>query len=386
MIAGRRGTSGPNTPIRSEVTTRSATHIAVDNVILKMGDYLDGHLWTVDYYRQSTASEDINLQLDNNNVSSQHYFKYNRMDLNLTEPINSSNLSNINGEFLISMIAPQVNDLFKAVIPSGNVAVFRVTTVTPVSYNTQTHYKVEFSIDTLDSVDPSRLVTLETKVVRTYHFKEDGANTNGSKFLASTEYEFTTKAEMFLEYVVEDYFKMFSGDVLSYEKDGKNYYCPVVEDMVSSIMTAPHLINTSLKRSKEYNFTKSIYSTRPFITYYFSDKALEKDSYESIQLRNFLPSSVDKVVQLSKDIDTFELPTFSSYFYDGDDANPYFLLNDLSTSTFNLMFKKYLNGQSIELDDLITLMDMDKTNEEMYYYMPIIVAIIKHKLGSIYSY
>jgi len=343
------------------------------------------------YYRQSTGIEDVNMQLDQGStVSSQHYVKYHKLSVNLTTPLDMANISNLSGNITVTKLIPQVNDFFTANLATGEIGVFRVTTVEAVNYSLDTIYEIEFSIDTTSTIDPDRLASLEESVVKEYFYSKNSIYTQSDSLLLTDDHELVNKMERYIFVQTNEYVKTFSNGLLSIDIDDRLYYCPTVDSLSRAILTHDDLSSIDSRPPDNNLIEDFLLSYGPYKDLYFKvDSNTPKLNGKidiALRLRDYIPSDIDYVVLVSDELLTGEdIPILSPFLYDGTLANPYFLYSDESLAPFQVLLRKYINEEAISNLEIINLMNEDITKVDKYYFMPLIIMVIKYKLNTLYS-
>ena len=141
--------------------------------------HIEGHPWTVKaYYSQLLAADDPAMaqQITLSPVL-QQYHKIVNLELRVSSPltyeyIKERQASRLEGtaNLYYGSIPPTRGDMFIADVGDGNVAVFSVKDVTPLSHFRERAYEINYrEVDT----SPDRLSDLEVKTVKTSYFMRD---------------------------------------------------------------------------------------------------------------------------------------------------------------------------------------------------------------------
>lgn len=390
MIASSSSDSTPFTdPVR--LKKQSSTIVQIDDGIIKMKDYLSGHNWTLDYYSLSTGYDDVNIQLDQGSpLSEQHYIKYNDLRVNLLTSIDTQSINNINGSIIITKLVPQVNDLLKARLPTGDIALFRINEVKPINYSLDVIYEVNFVIDTIEAIDPSRIAHLEEAVIRNLYYSTDSIYSKGDSILLSEEHQLTKDISKAIFVFTKQYMKLFSKDLISYSYDNSNYYSPVVDSMARTFLSSEDLSNIGSREYEEPVFIDFLNSYGTYEDLYFN---IEFNKFktnvtvdQALRYREVVPSSINYIVNTTTILEPqSSLPTFNSYLYDGSLENPYFLYSKDSTCEFSLLITKYLANDILNRDEILKLLELELTEIEYYYFMPLVIMLLKYSIGKIYT-
>ena len=135
--------------------------------------YIDGKNWTVDYYRQVLTKNDQAHNLDPSLPDGeQQYYKYNKMNIKVTDPITMDALQNISGAGILLPIIPNIGDVFITDIQEGKRAMFVITEVTKKTYVSNTVYEITYHVDTYQTLDPVKFEVLERRVVKEYFYND----------------------------------------------------------------------------------------------------------------------------------------------------------------------------------------------------------------------
>ena len=384
-IASRRGDTSKK--IETAFVDRSATVVKVDNFIVNMKDYLVGQNYVIDYYSQTKGNADINIQQDEGSpTAQQHYTKIEGLRVKLKSPINTESIASLKGTLLMNKIQPQVNDVFKARLITGDVAVFRVNEVVAVNYSITTSYEVNFVLDTTDIIDEQRVKDLENSVTKTLVFNTNSIHSQSSAIITTSTMDLVTKLENFIYSSTKLYFRKFDKGIIAFG-DKDLTYSPAVEELVRAFVDSPILQTIDSRSNDDSLLVETLSTTTRFVQTYFktAKKNVGSNDY-TIRMRMTIPSSVKNYIKESTTLTAGEtIPTFNTWLYDGSAANPYFLYSPNSTSALSVLITKYLNNEEISNEEITTLITKTLTDEEEYYFSPILIMLVKYKLTMIYE-
>jgi hypothetical protein len=156
----------------STVTTK---RVPLANLIT----HIEGYPWNVEYYHQVLGVDDapqpLGLSID---PTLQQYHLIRDFEIRVTDPLTydftkERRSERLQGEGYVypGTVVPTRGDVFIADVGDGQVAVFSMIDVTPMSYLTEKCYQVSYRMTS--SLNDQYEANLESKVVKTSHYVKD---------------------------------------------------------------------------------------------------------------------------------------------------------------------------------------------------------------------
>ncbi len=188
---------------------KTATIVDDDTPVSKLNHYIEGSSWTVDYFNQVKAENDLTSRFDEFLPDSlQQYSLIKNLELKIQSPIDVGNVESSNGSAVIAVgISPQSGDLFYATLVDGRKAILVITEVTKKNYNLNLVFEVSFKIDSFTDINTNRYDDLLTKVVKNFYFDSNYILTESAPILLKSDYEFKKLIEREVPHLTEYFFK-----------------------------------------------------------------------------------------------------------------------------------------------------------------------------------
>lgn len=136
--------------------------------------FVSGYSWTVQFYNQVLAlgAEPVPLAIELDPTIQQYSYVAN-LEIRVSTPLNYSYVAasasdeyNGDGVIYAGTLKPNVSDMFMADVGDGQIGVFAISSVTPVTYSLQTAYQVSYYLVSYQSqaiIDNLVLKTIETQ-------------------------------------------------------------------------------------------------------------------------------------------------------------------------------------------------------------------------------
>jgi len=178
--------------VDNNISLSTASIVDIDTPIAKMKEYIGGSKWEgITYYKQIKGEDDVNNPIDvfSNNVA-QQYDKITDYVLKVTTPISPTGES-LEGEAVVLHFRPQVNDVFKAPLITGDVGLFQVMTTKINNFNNRDAVEISFKIIARGKNDLRAFTSLEERIVSVLHFDRDSNYLNSSPLLLDKEWSFS---------------------------------------------------------------------------------------------------------------------------------------------------------------------------------------------------
>ena len=401
----------PQEPIHTVI----ATHNDLD--ISKLNRYIEGSSWSVIYYNQLRAENDQNQVIDTSSIASvQQYEKIINLELKVTSPIEPTNFSDVTGEATIYVdITPKEGDVFTAMLDAGRIALFRVDEVVHELYNLNTIYKITYRLSAFYDNTSEDFITLENKVVR--EFVYDTTFTSNENCIL-TKNDYITKIDLLStlkelqRYYVNTFFNSSTRTLLL--PGMTKTMDPYNECFIFSIFNYDSLLMGELNRfaidKADFLFNtiydillkkkvKSIKHLKdPFYVEnkfrYTKSPILKTGRYYNVE---FIVSRGDNKSDLAFFGDTLLDNLETSYDSNGllpdrhEERHWIFSENFYSKLEYKSIIEKltldYLHNRQLSLEELSDLVDdyMNWSPLDQFYYIPILVMLLKYKTTETYS-
>lgn len=428
-----------------EIASPNTAVIATDNRYnprINLITHVSGSEWIVNYYSQIlTTDSQLSGQQLSLNATNQQYKKINQFKFKVSSPLTTSqntedNSMEVVGESIIpNFIIPNVGDMFVADLGEGNIGVFKINRSTKLSILKETTYQISYILINTDQIN---INDLESKTVDTYYYHEKYVTFGKNPLVLESEYSALLELEDSYRVMIDQYFKRFySRKFSTLILPGQDYsiYDHYLVSFIMAIFSTwdHHLIrnivkfnvvddpnmesdnlwtailnknvsyiNTSFKRFgliDIVNFSGLAVSCNIRYTgiqkvIYPKDAKLTVDNTiydnpKTLSLDNIVPSAdgISEIIRaynlrnVVNDItkDTLYLVTKDDY---------YVLSQDFYNKTSNMSVLEGIVWDFIEGKDIDNsqLLNITKTFTswgllEQFYYIPIIMIMIKNKIG-----
>jgi hypothetical protein len=188
--------------------------------------HVSGSAWIVDYFSQVlTSDSDLSGQQLSASGVYQQYTKIAGLELRVSSVLSNSQtdttgaMEAVGSAIVYPFMRPNVGDMFLAVIPDGQVALFRVTASVQKSISKETCYEISYGIDTTAKV---KIDDLLGKVVRTVYYKKDFLAYGKNPLLIKEDAENFLELEQFEHLLGRDYVnKFYSNEFNTYLVPGQ---------------------------------------------------------------------------------------------------------------------------------------------------------------------
>jgi hypothetical protein len=378
-------------PTLEESTVESVTtqvRLEEDEFDARSITYIEGSDWGVEYYAQSTTSNDtLNLPDVSLPETEQQYIKYN-IPLKVTSPIQGDVPSDISGTAIVWLFKPNVFDVFRTKILGGVTAIFKVDTVTRKSMYLRDIYEITYSLLTTVNSDPELSLMLDGRTIDSYTYNTN-TNYSVSKPLLKTndliEYESVSN---YYTSIREDFKRSFHSkmDMLTVVVNDEVYLDPIINSLYFYIIgdvcnqfsfdinvygsVLPGVLvsrNTTLLNS----LMQPMYGK-----YTYGDTS--EDLYR-LRLRNHLLYDIDYIISEDGDI----VLENSSDSLPREDV---YLMNDLTGENLTVIESltyEYLNDRPVNKELLLPLAKeyFTFTDIEKYKYGVVILMLLKYTLS-----
>lgn len=339
-IISRKPTAPPEIiPLIPKIQSTPAKSVVVDTQYTPrstLGAYVEGAVYTVDYYSQNLSADMATYGLDPSKSSVyQQYKKIKRLEIRLTEPLSGTQDAQdksftIRGAGHIHTgVIPNEGDSFVADVGDGREGVFQVNSSEKRSIFADSVYLVEFQLMFFSSAAPERREDLENKVAATYHYIRDYARWGKNPIVADTRYKCLMDLRELYTDMVRHYFDWFfskeKGTILLPGQPQTTYdpFIPQVLRQVLSVQEIPQL-----QHVREWAFTDDNLLSQPTLW-----TALLRRDHQLLRIANAKMGTVSTS-------DFSQFPAMRSIRYSGLDRVIYPVLQNESIDTSPNAFSK----------------------------------------------
>lgn len=411
--------------------------------------YVDGAPWTVDYYGQLVTKHNDLREIDPGQSGVyQQYQKIVGMELRVGSPLSSSydsdtGITTVTGEGLVyPFMIPNVSDYFVTETGDNQKGIFRITAVDRRTFNTDSVYSVQYELVAYVSVAQEMYSQLNAKSVRTYFFSKDRLVEGLQPMVREEEHDQIISLKYMYKSLVTYYFKNFFNrkfmtillpgqEYAIYDSFLVEYLLKIVDTFdapeIRSIkqiptdrdvyMKQPQFWEIMLNRDYEglahcnqemglvskYLFSGNTYiqgaafsNIQYFIYPVSPDVSREIDFNDDVKMHTLgeIIDAKDALGNVSDLIgslyvtDTKSFQTVYKVLMDEKYVLSDHFYSGLSTqSVLEILTKDYLTGKSLDLKMLSTLVTKSKAwgRLEQFYYIPILLTLIKEADRSTYS-
>lgn len=392
---------------------------------------ISGTTMQVDYYNQIKNTENNVNGLDTNLDASQQQYKLIRsLDLKVTSFIGQGEITEISGEAIIDAgVFPYINDVIVIRMMDNKIGEFKVTSTDDKSYVDEHVYPIVFGLNRF--IDSFELAydNLKDKVVIDETYVE-GHRVSGNKpTIETTDYINSVDLYNKSEELVKQYIRLFvdrESDIFKMPEQNETVHGkfadPCIEQFFRSVINATdyfsELINVNTffdpyANTESLTILDAISKREPFmlgvacrkvrlfngnINSYFNTHITQPAYYDIDQfvrpmdddvigevVKDIYATAVKDitVIENIKDTDPLIIPNtdhlastyiFTNKFYNGLDG-----LSILETITL-----QFINQENIDINNLILVVNDYKnwTKLQKYYYIPILIAILKYTVES----
>ena len=425
----------PPAPVR--ISTPDYKTITVDTRYIPNSElivYMEGSVWTVDYYSQVLDSgNELTGQSPDVNPVFQQYQLVSGFELKVTTPLTANQEQDSNAMVVTGaanvypMLIPSVGDMFVATIADGRSAVFKVTNTERKSLFKDTAHVIEYVL--IDYLTNERKEDFKSKVIKTVKFVRDFLVNGQNPLLVESDYLAQENLKLVYKRIIERYFKAFtSKEFKTLIIPGQSMVCydPFIVESVLSIFNTFEA--EEIRNIKRLNVTEDnyLYAISVWSCLLKQDKSLLKHAFkktgfvssrtfttnammESIRYSgvNFIVHPKDAAVSIDyavlsiekKPLDTYvcvdnsyEIPTSN---VQREITNPsvsdYYIFSEAfyneteNQSSLEVQVWNYLNNKKLDLTVLNTLAINcgNWTPVEQFYNVPVLLLLIKYALGGI---
>ena len=423
-IEGNTKVADPITPDRklySNPEFKTSTLFNKDQELNDIIQYVEGYKWTVDYFQQVREINTPPVMPDPNDTTTLvNYNRINNLIIYLESPINQDDPNNITGTASINAgFLPNYGDPFISELTGGRYGVFVISSVEKKMYSLHDMYTVEFKLLVFLDKDSLFYKDLLLKTVKEYIYDKNFIQDKSAPIILSKDFKDKLDYGKEVEFLKEYYYKtMFN--------PAKNIISLPTNSISSSIYldTLLNEFNYKLNGYTGYpNANKIVRFNVTDITDYsifdlLFDRDIDKLSFVRRNLGfKYVPSSVSYpsmrhiswlgINYITQELDNGMLPqdysndllentltrppdyvepvvltdtdyVFSDNFYNEDTVN---------MSILERLIYAYLNNETIITSELDILLKQYRHWEmdEQYYYIPMLILLLKYKMNNIYS-
>lgn len=373
-----------------------------------------GYEWDVTYFQQVRNVNDmIDLPDIKSSISTQKYNRIDNLILYLQSPIEQEEVTNIQGEAIINAgFLPNVHDVFLAELTGGRQAIFAITNIRKNDYNLHAVYRVEFKLYIFIDSNPDIYNNIIYKVVQGYVYNKDFIINKSAPLITATDYSKKLNLEKIIPILTEYYFKHFLDKSCKFFKyPSKNKKQIAIDSLLTNFIFKIIDINDT-----NFLYKINILDYSPNVMFSIWDVLLQ----QNIDLLNHVDNDLGFIYCKTT---RGKLLTKSMYY-----LNVQFVLdnlkdNDYSITTKTLALEDDIEGINIHLDNTYVLSkhfynrDKEKcslieqllfdyiehkvidisniykileeyrqwSNKTKFYYIPILILLIKYASSYIYK-
>lgn len=261
-------------PVIAKIQSTPAKSLVVDTQATPrstLSNYVEGAVYTVDYYSQILSADMATYALDpTKSAIYQQYKKIKRLEIRLTDPLSGSQdpvdkVFTIRGAGHITTgIIPNEGDSFVADVGDGREGVFQVNSSEKRSIFADSVYHIEFQLIFFSEVAPDRRADLENKVLATYHYIRDYARWGKNPIVADNRYKCLLDLRTLYNDMVKHYFEWFISKergTLLVPGQPDTTYDPFVVALLRQILSVREV--PELMRMREWGLTDDNLLSQP---------------------------------------------------------------------------------------------------------------------------
>jgi hypothetical protein len=363
----------------------TSTVLDMDIPINDLTKYIEGSSWSVTYYNNQLAKDDIASVPDVvSSVVVEQYVKYNGLEIKVTQAIETASFTDVTGSAVISDIRPNEGDVFVATLLDNTKCLFRIINVDRNLYNFRPIYTIEYKLSAIyTSTTRDTFNNLEEKVVREFFYDTKASFTNSTPIVTSDTLRFRRDAIENLKVLTRNYFNTFFDKdlgILRVPIDDTVVIDPVLEAFIYKVFDYDDItMLTRLSRFDADNIDilydtvyDALIKQRTLSEFTKRNMVLKdvRDYTNSIYLRSMCYYGFDFVVEHTTSSDTEEITMPDSE----------------TITTMNILMDRHINKEVYDQETIGKLLTEYRrwTPLEQYYYMPILYLLTKQ--AAKYSY
>jgi len=365
---------------------QTAAIIDDDIALSKVVQYISGMSWIVQhYYNQQLSGSDIGKPLDTTIAPmNQQYVRIDGLELKVQTPLDSATIGVTTGSALtfVEGLTPLVYDYIITKDVTNRFALFRVTAVEIKHHNLNPIYLITYVLDNYVDIFLAGYSNIESKVVRNLQFNSDGIINGSSPLLENalfTSFKEAKKTEMMMTIYY------FSSMVNRIEKtlpipinniEGSDPYLEEFLYTVANLTLESSAMIVNRTISPDYSCHEaSIYGILLQRNIYYLKKSKDCILSNNLGLRELDYSEVhhpDRATVM--DADTLPVMGSGMYLFSDNFFNETPVLSKIETVTMS-----YLRGENIDIDSVLRIAKSYQywTKMEMYYYIPIVIFLLR---------
>lgn len=401
--------------------------------------YVDGAVWTVNYYQQVIGSSNDIRELDIQQPAVyQQYNKIHNLDLRVEDALASSydqptGITKVTGSAIVfNFILPNTYDYFVVKVADGRDALFRITDVQRKTFNRDSVFYLEYDlVGYLSDLNPL-YENLELKVIRELYYDRSRFVEGSAPLLTGAIKNSINSLSTNYSDIVTYYFKTFYNSKYTtilvpgqeyaiYDSYLASYLLRIVDSLDAPEIAHMRLLQTDSDRyMQQSQFWEILLNKDPgglprcnqqmglVLTGLFNVNALIQgaaycnmdylvypiDPDTTINTKNQRPLVISdkKIIDPPYVVGDYTDATGVTKLINPVMKDEYYVFSvDFYTTGTNLpildgLVLDYLNNRSIDLLKLVAICDDYKQwgRVEQYYYGPIILTLIKEALRSSY--
>ena len=360
----------------------------------RLQGYMQGHRWGVSYYQQLGGSSDVRTNISDypneRNIINSAYTRILNFEITLTGPLQytydkTKGESNATGQALIySRFTPYIGDFFVGAAGDNKLAMFRVSSVEPLSWRDDRVHEIGFYF--YNYADYGNLQFLEQATKFKKVFRKGMYLSDTAVFLEEDYYKDLIELENFKEVLTRYYYSQFYDKSRNTLRHPNGRYDPYVVKYVSAkcdfdlTNLRPRQLYWDTDLTYEYTIwsrfqSKAVTTIADVWPYYIN-------VYTSGRANNIMLTSLlnDPVITVAKvpNEDTGGTYVFSTAFYAGDVKN----MSLLEALVYKTIQERQLTDSSMLLTTFLrNYLSLDA--ETAFYHIPIYLGLIDIAIPSI---
>jgi hypothetical protein len=250
-VVNQKPTYAPSLPPREPaIAPKQFKSNVIDtqfNPLSSLITFVEGSLWTIDYYDQviDTDSEIRGQDVGQGGVY-QQYRRIQGLEIKVVNPLSWSQDANTkmitaNGSANVhSFIIPVEGNMFAADVGDGREGIFQITMTEKKSLLKESAYYIEYTFMYYSDQDPARRADLDKKTVVSLHYSRDFLMHGQNPLLSTDDYQATENLKYLYFEIIRNYMQwFFSREFKTLLLPGQPYsvYDPRMTEFFMSIVT-----------------------------------------------------------------------------------------------------------------------------------------------------
>ncbi|RKY71328.1 MAG: hypothetical protein DRP97_02270 [Candidatus Latescibacterota bacterium] len=369
--------------------------------------YIAGFKWEVTYFHRNITNNELVTEYDPElSPALQDYTRINNFIINVDTPLDSE-LTAGNGVIDLNAV-PNPNDLFIAKVADGKPVIFVITNVTKTDYNNDKVFRVDYiTYGEITGLDDPQLTTLLQSTGNEFEFNKSYRVTKTQPLLTKKEVSDKRSLLKVIDDLVNEWSNRFitqdTNFFMGYKDGARLVYDPQMETFIRDVIGLNNLNNrvesveiedrtiTILDllikpdigggRIKKYLSTLDT-NSRSNNPYLFSLDYLQVDDIIDVIDTSVFERTDEAINIYFPKVET-ETYIFRKQVYDAI-LDPESVIDYVSHTKFEQLIISTMDGNVIQKNTLIDMYDhiFNLEQEEQFYYIPILIYIIKYYLNT----